>query len=361
KLLPIMFKEVMENYREALAIKIDFKGQSFYLDAQGRTVWPNQKIPRYFTTTLNKARGYVESIFLSPSVEQPLILQIMPGYYDLPAEIFSLIQCFEQAKHEPISRLAINDQSGEILKFWHNLSALGKCFFIAPLGHWQYERLQGTKILHNYRKYRIGQEQEPMEIADAQVSLFNPQLSENIKVRAAMIKRKEESLALITNILPQDERYIRKIAELYFQRWLASPAGGPAPKVKSYYDLLEEAHQQVLSRSQGSLPITRLKSDSYDKKPPEEIFRLFLEQLNRYCLNHFFPSEYEARTLQAMRSDFYQQGGYLKMKQDGWQVWLRRFTEDKLNQVAQIACQRFNQSDVRLPENKRLRLYLSAA
>ncbi len=346
KLLPIIIKEVTRIYTDALFINIAFSGQSFYIDGQCRTVWPNAEIPRYFSTTLNKTTSYIQDIFQSPSPQRPLILQGLPGYTFLPPEAFHFIQCFEQAAVEPITRISIGGKSGETLSLWQGLQPKKKCFFIAPLSPWHYERLQGSQIIQGFRQYSIGPTKEPMAVADARINLFNSQLSKNIKVRAALVRRKEERLALITNISQQEERYIKKIVEQYFCRW-------PQPTIKTYYDLLEEAHAEALVRSQGQQDLTSLSTDSYSRNP-QDTFRLLLQQLHRYALSHFFPSEYEPESLPSIGEKFYQQPGFLKKKQGCWEISLQPFKQDKLQKHARIACQKFNQSDIRLASQKAL-------
>lgn len=351
KLLLPMIKEVAKLCTVALSVRIDFSKQTFYLDGQCRTVWPNTKIPRFFSATLNKTKGYVKSVFQSPSPQRPLILQTSPGYTFLPTEMFNLIQCFEQAAAEPISRIVIADKSGETLDSWQNVRPRRKCFFIALLSPWQYARLQGTRIVRGFRQYFIGPEKEAMAVADAEINLFNSQLSKNVGLRAALVRRKEERLVLITNISRHEERYIRKIAEQYFWRW---PAG---KKVETYYDLLDEAQGEALVRSHGHAELSPLSAMSYRQRP-EDAFRLFLEHLHRYAVSRFFPSEYETESLKSMREKFYRQEGFLKIKQDCHEIFLRPFSEEKLQKDARTACRRFNQSRVTSPSQKHLCIYL---
>ena len=349
-LLPII-KEVAKLCTDVLSVRIDFSKQTFHLDGQCRTVWPNTKIPRFFSASVNKTRGYIKSIFQSPSPQRPLILQTSPGYTFLPTEMFNLIQCFEQAADEPISRIVIADKSANTLDSWQDVRPGRKCFFIAPLSPWQYARLQGTQIVRGFRQYFIGPEKETMAIAEAKINLFDSQLSKNIRVRAALVRRKEERLALITNISRREERYIRKIAEQYFWRWPA------AKKVETYYDLMDEAQGEALARSHSHAELSPLSAMSYRQRP-EDTFRLFLEHLHHYALSRFFPSEYEAESLKSMREKFYRQGGFLKIKQNCWEILLRPFGQKGLQKDVQIACRRFNQSGVRFPEGTLLRLNL---
>lgn len=365
RLLPPAIKEVTKGISaEALFVQMDFvsrgAGQRFYLDAQGRTVWPDSKIPRSFSATLYKVRSYIKDIFQSPSPQRPLILQTVPGYTFLPPEMFNLIQCFEQTEDKPISRIAVVGKFGENLAFWQGLKPQGKCFFIAPLSPWQYARVQGTQIVRDFQQYCIGPQKEQMAIADAKVRLFNPalarkdgvnsQLNTNIEVRAVLVRRKAERLALITNISCREERYIRKIAEQYFWCW-------PAERVDTYYDLLEKAHKdkEVIGRSglRGVGSGTLVVGQS-----PLNAFRSFLEHLNHYALNHFFPSEYGAEGLTSMGEKFYRQCGFLKIRQNYWEVILRPFAQKDLQKDCRIACQRFNQSNIRLPDRKHLHIHL---
>ncbi len=349
KLLPLAIKEVARICLEVLLVRIDFAGQTFYLDAQGRTVWPTLKVPKHFTTTINKTKSYIKSIFQSPAGQQPLILQTAPGYTFLPPEAFNLIHCFEQAKDRPISRIVAMGKFGETLAFWSDLKTGRKLHFIFPLSPWQYGRLHGTQIVKGFRQYRIGPNKEAMSVADARINLFNPQLHTSIGLRAAMVRRANERLALVTNISWREERYIRRIAEQYFTRW-------PDATIKTYYDLLEGAHQEVLSRSQGKMYVTPLLTTSYSQQP-QDAFRLFLEHLHRYALGHFFPTEYEAEDLKAMCEKFYRQSGYLRIKQHCWEVFLQPFPQKNLQKACQVACQRFNQSNIQFPAQKSLRIY----
>ena len=350
KLLLFIIKEVAKACSEALFVRIDSIGQKFYLDAQARTVWPSPKVPIYFSATLSKTSSCVESTFQSPSTRRPLIMQVCPGYTFLPKEMFDLIQCFEQAQKEPISRIVIAAESGKILKTWQDVKPGQKCYFIAPLSPWQYARLQGTRIVKNFRQYLIGPEKEPMEVAEAQINLFNSQLNANIKVRAALVRRKEERLALITNISQREERYIRKIAEHYFCRW-------PDSKLKTYYDLLEQAHAEELTRAQSRATITSLLTKSYGKIPLDG-FRLLLEHVSRYAASRFFPSEYSKEDLKSMKEKFYHHQGYLKIRQNLWEIVLQPFGQKKLQKDVQIACQGFNQSGIEFPDHTRVRISL---
>ena len=382
KLLVPIIKEVTKTSAEALFVRIDFKKQTFFLDAQGHTVWPNADIPQSFSTTINKTIGYMKDIFQSPSVQRPLVLQICPGYTFLPQEMFNLIQCLQEAHKQPISRLVIVGKFAENLAVWQDFKPPRKCFFLAPLSSWQYARLQGTRIIREFKQYHLGPEEEAMSVADADVYLFNPQLNRNIRVRAALIRRQEERLALITNISRREERYISKIAETYFSRW-------PAKELKNYYDLLEQAHAQDLVHSHGVVPsypgghrypeghrrraqaagtgtlrgtgsqtsLSSLVMGSYKQKPAD-VFKIFLEQLHRYTLSQFFPSGYATEDLNSMQEKFYQQGGYLRMKRNYWEIILRSFSQKKLQEDAKFACCKFNQMGIKFADQKRLRISL---
>lgn len=350
KLLLYILKEVRKVCQEVLSIRIDFANQSFYLDGQSRTVWPSPNISPYFSTTLSKINSYVNHHFESPSLQRPLILQVAPGYTFLPKEVFNLIHCLERAQEEPISRIVAINKSGQTLAFWRNIQPKERCYFIFPLSPWQYARLQGTRIIRNFREYRLGPEREPVAVADARINLVNPQLNENIELRAALVRRKEERIALASNISPHEERYVRRIADFYFFRW-------PDEKVKTYYDLLEEAHEEILTRSRRDVYLTSLLTISYGQNP-QELFRLFLEHLNRIALARFFPSEYEGENLKSMQEKFYQQPGFLKIRQNLWEVFLRPFSQKKLQEAARRACQRFNQSGIKFPTQKSLYIYL---
>ncbi len=353
KMLRLLIKEALKACAGALFLAIDFAGQTLYLDAQARTVWADfKKIPRDFGTTLNKATSYVRDVFESPSPRRPLVLQNLPGYTFLPTEFFNLIDCLEQAHEQPISRIVAMDKSGAGLKFWQDLKPPRKCLFLAPLSPWQYARLSGSKIVRDFRQYRIGPQREEMAVADADVNLVNSQLRKNIRVRAALIRRKEERLALITNISRRQERYIRRIAELYFRRW-------PAEKLKTFFDILEEAHEQQLGHPKDKGGTTPLAAIDYDKRP-QEGFRLFLEELHRYARVRFFPSEYAEKDLQSMWQAFYRQSGYLKLGQDSCEIILQPFSQKKLQKDAQEACRRFNQSGLDFPAGKRLRISLQS-
>ena len=350
KLLPIAIKEVAKAYSEALFVRVDFAGQSFYLDSQMRTVWPSPKIPGYFCATINKTASWLKDVFLSASPQRPLILQTCPGYTALPSEMLNLIQCFEQAQEEPIARIVMADKAAKTLSLWQDVQPAQKFYFLAPLSPWQYANLQGTKIIKPFKQYLIGPAKESMAVADAQVTIFNPQLSKNIRVRAAMVRRKEERLALITNISRREERYIRKIAEQYFLRW-------PDKKVKTYYDLMEEAHEERPGPGNGKSPTTPSIAISYGKTPFEG-FKLFLEQLNQYAVSRFFSSEYAGAGFNSMREKIYCQGGFLKIKSNCWQIFLRPFTPNKLQNDLRIACQKFNQSNIKFPDQRCLHILL---
>ncbi|UCB56769.1 MAG: helix-turn-helix domain-containing protein [Candidatus Omnitrophota bacterium] len=344
KLLLPAIKEVTRISQEALFVYAELAGRKFYLDAQLRSVWPKPKIPQYFTATLNKTSSYVKDIFQNPSPQQPLILQACPGYAFLPGEMFDLIQCFEEAGEKPILRLVIGGKAGEVLNCWESLKPGQKCYFLAPLSPWQYAKLQGSKIIKDFKPYLIGPQKEPMSVAEAEVNLFNPQLNENVRVRAAMVRRQGERLVLVTNISRREERYIRRIVEAYFCRW-------PNRKMPSYYDLLEQGHEEVLARSDKLYRTTPLLTIGYDKDVLNG-FRYLLAQLNRYAQEHFFPSEYRKEDLDSMCKKFYRQDGYLKMKQDCCEVTLRSFAQDVLQEAVQIARQKINQNGIKFPASR---------
>ncbi|MBU3934106.1 MAG: hypothetical protein KKH11_05525 [Candidatus Omnitrophica bacterium] len=59
-----------------------------------------------------------------------------------------------------------------------------------------------------------------------------------------------------------------------------------------------------------------------------------------------------------MREKFYRQEGFLKIKQNCQEIFLRPFSEKRLQKDARIACRRFNQSGVTSPQGTLLRLSL---
>lgn len=352
KLLLSITKEVTKNCSEALFISIGYGGKTFYLDAQTRTVWPNTKIPKFFTTTINTAKSCVDNAFIAPSAQYPLILQTAPGYTFLPSEVFSLIRCFEGAKKDIMARVVIMNEKEEELTSWQNLKPSKKGYFIFPLSPWQYERLHKTKVLQDFRQYCIGPRRENMGIADAKINLYDSQANENIGLRAALIKRENENIALVTNISRREERYIRKIAERYFSRW-------PDEKIKTFYDLMEEGHEEATKRSQSQLKLETLLAGS-EKKSAQEVFRLFVEFLHRYAKNRFFPSELEKESLKSMQEKIYTQAGFLRIKKNCWEIILQPFAEEDFENICQIACKKFNQCGLKLHNKKNLHIYLQS-
>ena len=123
---------------------------------------------------------------------------------------------------------------------------------------------------------------------------------------------------------------------------------------------MDEAHRQVLTPSHDQSQLTSLLATNCKKKP-QNPFNLFLECLHRYALSHFFPSGYATESLESMSEKLYQQQGFLKKKQHCWEISLRPFEQKNLQKDVQIACERFNQSDIRLADQKQLRIYLQSA
>jgi len=350
KMLVFVIKEVAKACSGALYLRIDSDSGTFYIDTHGCSVWDNPKIPRSFGVSLSRATSYVMDAFEHPSPQRPVILQTCPGYTFLPTEMFNLIQCFEGAHEEGISRIVVMDKNNEPLKFWQGIMPRQKCYFLAPLSSWQYARLKDTKIRKDFRECHIGPEKEKMAVADADIYIFNPQLSRNIRLRAALVRRDDERLAIITNISRCQERYIRRIAEHYFWRW-------PNKKLKTYYDLLEEAHEEDLrlgkSQEDGMLTLAR----NYTTKP-EDAFRLFLEKVHQRAMLCFFPSRYSKETLNSMIEKCYNHPGYLKIRRNGWEVILQPFREKKVQDEIRQACQKFNQTDLKISPQKYLRISL---
>ncbi|MFC1699598.1 hypothetical protein ACFL1I_06560 [Candidatus Omnitrophota bacterium] len=305
-LLLYINKEVMKNSQQAAFLRIDFNGKAFYLDAQTHTVWPSPKIPQSFSTTLSEARSYVNNVFLSPSAQRPLILQACPGYNTLPEEMWKLMRCFEHSAETPITRIAIEDGSGKELAVWRNIKHRTKCYFLAPLSPWQYTQLRGIQMVREFQPAKLGPEQESVSIAEANVNLTNTQLSENIIVRIVLIKRKQERLALITNIHSKEERYIRRIAELYFWRW-------PDTKAKHFYDLLEVAHQEMLERKKAQkFEPSQSPLALRPAKDPFAGFKLLLGHLHHHALNSFFSARFSHNDLTAATDQFYRYPGYIR-------------------------------------------------
>lgn len=349
KLLPNIIKEVTKTQAEISFVQIDIAEQTFYLDAQLRTVWPNPNIPPTFSATVYKIKSCLESIFAAPDPAQPLILQTSPGYTVLPPEMFSLIAWLERTSSRSLAQISLMSKSGTLFSWGQNIQPKPKGYFIAPLSPWQYAQLKGMQIIQDFQDYRLGPEQESVAIAEAQVNLYNAQANENVKVRVAMVKRGSENLALITNISRGQQRYIRQIAEIYFARW-------PGRPVPTYYDLLEQAHAQALERpAPADFNLTPFLTGSYGQKP-EDVFGLFLELLHRYALNHFFPPQYQAESLLSMANKFYQHNGYLRDKRDMAIVALQPFSDSALAKAAQAASQKFNQSGIKTSAGKRLYL-----
>ncbi|MBN3038968.1 MAG: helix-turn-helix domain-containing protein [Candidatus Omnitrophica bacterium] len=351
KLLVPIAKEVTSNCPDALFVAIEHKSKNFYIDTQARTVWPSTKIPPFFAASLSKAKSYVNNAFINPSPKNPLILQTAPGYTFLPNEAFNLINCFESAQKGPISKVEILDREGKSLESWLNLKPQQKGYFIFPLSPWQYERLQQPKIFRNFEQFQIGPKRENMAIADAYVDFYDSQLKANIRLRTALIKRANENIALVTNISRSEERYIRKIAQMYFSSW-------PDKNIKTFYDLMEEGHEQASKRSKNPLNLKTLFAGS-GEKGPQEVFALFVELLHRYAKNRFFPTQMEEEPLKTMLQNLYTRPGYLKIKKNSWQVILQPFTDaDPLKDICQEACQKFNQCSLKLHNDKWLHIYL---
>lgn len=350
KLLPSINKEVTKYCAQVLAIGIDFKGQMAYLDPQNRTVWANTKIPARFSATLNTAIRYINETFWRSSIKNPLILQTAPGYTFLPPEMFSLMRCLDRSKIEPIGRIAILDEEGKEHASWSNIKMPKKGYFIFPLTPWQYERMGHPKITHEYKLYHIGPRKEPIEVADAQIALTDTQLSETINLRAALVKRKDENICLVTNILYHDERYIRKIADAFFYRW-------PGEKTRTFYDIMEEAHEEMEKRGNKKLDLTTLLAKNVQAQQPQA-FQSYLEYLNWYAKRRYFPSEFEGKSLAYMSETIYRQGGYLRTKKDAWEIFLSPFDDEGVQKACKFACDYFNKCGLMLHTGKYIRIYL---
>ncbi|MFH1245203.1 MAG: hypothetical protein V1662_01835 [Candidatus Omnitrophota bacterium] len=358
-LWPVMVQEIEKNCAEAAWIRVENTQGAFFLDAQGRTVWPAAPAPPAFTTTLSKAIRYVDRVFIHPAVRRALALQTIPGDAFLAPEVFSLIQCFEQGEAAGAWRLSILDNLGKrMTPDSMSDSPAGKKYFIFPLRTPQFAQFCKVRNVQGYQKVKIGAEEEIVSIAQAQADLFkNSQHTDFVSVRAIIVERESETIALVTNIPYSAERYAKKIVEQYFD---CRPLAGS--KIKTYDNIREEAANMINWKQPAYLlPLLEAETKDLEEKRNYPCFHYFfpllLECLHCYAQSHFFPLEDEKRSLDNAAEKIYRQGGYMKLKHGREEVYLYSFQDNKLQQTVGTACRNFNQSGIELSSQNTLRLF----
>lgn len=214
-------------YLEALCIEIELEdGSYFYIDGHAKHVWSSSNIPKAFFTTLNRAERGLHQYFIHSSKGNPLILLTCPGDTRLPGVIFNLIDAFENAVGKRILKAAIFDREGLSLSVFDEFDEKKK-FFITLLRENMHKGEESFKILKDFIPLKTEEKNGELEVlewvAEAEYELKDREKKNKRIVRVALVRKKVNErlklIPIITNLTPQEEPDIAKIAKRYFNRW----------------------------------------------------------------------------------------------------------------------------------------------
>lgn len=215
-------------YIEALAIEIELEdGTYFYINDHAKHVWSSKNIPKAFFTTLNRAERGLHQYFIHSNKGNPLILLTCPGDTRLPEVMFNLIDAFENAVGKRIMKAVIFDREGLSLSIFEEFNERKK-YFITLLRSDMYKGEHSFKIIKDYKPLKVeekdGKVTKVLEwVAEAEYELKDRGNKRKLNVRAALVRKqineRTKLIPIITNIIPEEEPDIAKIAKRYFNRW----------------------------------------------------------------------------------------------------------------------------------------------
>ncbi|MBT9151290.1 MAG: hypothetical protein DDT40_01478 [candidate division WS2 bacterium] len=233
-------KALSKCYMEALFIKIELEDKScFYIDGHFKTVWSSKNIPRAFRTALNKTEKSLEQILLTGGKGHPLILLTCPGDRHLTKEMFNLIDAFEAACGKGIVKVSVFDREGVAIKVFKEFDRQHRRF-ISLLKENQHKGLKSFKIIKDFVVYKTDEKTGEIKsmIADAEITVKDKDEDEDkdkgkndkdkkekleYKLRVGLLLKDPRGIRklipIITNMPPDEEPDVRRIADRYFARW----------------------------------------------------------------------------------------------------------------------------------------------
>ncbi len=335
--------------------KITFNDKTnICFDAQGQSVWPDDKIPSVFASPMNKALHSLSNQFISNG--EAIILREIPGQNNFSKHFYDALAAFENLPEKKIERITVyTPRKEEIAKF--TTVPLKKRQWIAGMWPWQEECKKFIEANKDQIRpfYHEGLRRE-FYYTDMRTKLPQATIGQNIVVRAVFIRESPDAwpvVGVLTNIA--DERIPSVyIASCYLSRWPNLQEGHKDFSAKS-----QDAALSVANVVPAHDRVPLLSGDGHyqllgDAASTQMSWQFLLSALNNYCQRHFFPAHYEAIDFSNIRRRFYTLEGCLTRHLDTKTVTLKTPQNYEYQKDLEYAVKQVNEHDIRDYAGQRL-------
>lgn len=229
-----------------------------------------------------------------------------------------------------------------------------KKYCLFGLWPWQFERYRKIKVNNEYKAIYFEPWQHDFYVAEAEIELLQPKISQRVTLRGIALKRSPEGkikLIIATN-MPADKYSLEALVFSYLNRW-------PEPE-KSFSDFSHKI--ELFTYTASSHKVFSTENLAKEIKEPLDIklaWDYYLNGLDLFLRGHILPSEYQELDFSTTKQRFYQLKARIRAKKDYQWVSFTLPGDYAFSPHLLYACQRLNEKDLILPEGKRLWLTVS--
>lgn len=113
--------------------------------------------------------------------------------------------------------------------------------------------------------------------------------------------------------------------------------------------------KEKIEKELGSLELEKpLYEIKTEKDHLMSNLKMLLINLSSYAQRQYFPEEMHSFTMESMMKAFYHQDGYVKSRKRKLEVMLQSYDDAQLQEAAEYACMKFNNSDLRTAQGQRI-------
>jgi len=340
-LIPEITRNLSRLFTVVRCIKILLSNaQTLYLDGLWHTVWSVPHIPYEFGNSICDIKSYIKKIF---SEEDPLILQMAPGYDRPTGEFFNFILSLEHMACG-IAGLSLYDSKLREIEFI-NWRQDKKRFLIFGLWPWQFTECRRVKKIGDFRPFYFQAQRKNLYLADVTVELEGPDKKSIINFFGCALKNNpsEKTRLMIIGNFPEGSVQAEYLANLYLGRW---------PNIEEgFQDFSRKV--ELFTYTADSRNLLELESIAFEREvlEVEQLFSYYLKALDLYFRQFFLPCGYEdadcLKGLYRLKADLQTHGDYRSLT-------FQPPADPACLKALEYACRRLNERQITLIDHQRL-------
>ncbi len=326
-------------------IKVNLSdGGVLYFDGDLHTIWSTPYIPRDFSATLCRTK---ESINGYLGNKDPYIFFMAPGT-DYPAsEFFDLLLCMYKPEMKNITQFTLYDwelQDLDRIK----IEQSQKHLFI--IGFWPWQFVQQRKIvsLGEFKEVFFAPLNKEFFLAPIEIEIMQTSVNKGVILKGCALKTNlnEKIRLLILSNFPEQGDTLQQSFLAYLSRW---------PNLEeAFHDYSRKIEMFIYaSNSEPVMPLD-VSLDRGGVTEIKTIFQRYLQALDVYVRNSFFPAGFERTDFSSMKENFYGLKVLIKEAPDYCAAVFQLPAGYRFRNALEYAIRRLNEKEIYFVRGKKL-------